>query len=142
MRWTAGSRCGVVWKHDHAGSAKQIRDVSFRNVTAEFDTGIRSVTVTNRLPVSRSGVVIGAGDDEAGVGPTCENRWKCLHQCFQPLISAPVADGQNTLVGIVALREIRWAWTHGKCAMSSQQDIFRGVFFAQDAPVTREQYRN
>ena len=92
------------------------------------------------IPSSRLGMVVGARDDELGIGNCFQDSRKGLHQRLQPFVGAPVSDGENAKLRIAAFRKIRRTGVEAKVPCLPSR-TFSTEYFVTRTSDSREEAR-
>src|SRR5271165_6154452 len=90
----------------------------------------------DRLPVTGLGMVIGAGDYEPRVRNLLKHLRKCFHERFQALVCSPVSNGEDALIRVAALAEVRRRGRRGEGAVSAEQHVLCAVLAQQGVVVS------
>gem|GEM_PF-1358865 len=86
--------------------------------------------------------MVSAANHQLGIGQRFRHILECFNHQLQPLISSPLAEGQNAMFRIAAAGKIRIFGFSGKNAVGSQMNIVAAILLVQYLAVSGHQHRD
>jgi hypothetical protein len=130
-------------RHDGDGrTLEQTRQLILIHVAGELDRGIPTVLFLQRVYVASRLRMVSPGDDQLGVGHGILHKLECFNHQFQSLVSSPLAERQDTVLGIATAGKIRIFGTAREHSMGAHMHIIATILLMQDFPISGHENRN
>jgi hypothetical protein len=86
--------------------------------------------------------MIASGYDQLRIRYLFGNEIEGVDHQLQPFVSAPLAEGENSMFGISAPRKVRWLRPSRQDAMGSDVHIVAAILFCEDLAIARHKHRH
>ena len=121
---------------------KQRGNILFGDVADEFDLRLMGALVRHLLEVAGRLGVVGSGNDQLGVRNLADDGREAFDEKLQPLVGAPLSEGEDAMLGIAATREIRVLGASRQSSVAAHIHRPAAVLAAQDVAIGGHHHRN
>jgi hypothetical protein len=140
MRDSAATCRRGIRHHSDGRSLEKIGQIVLVNVAREFNSRIPLPLFLQRFDITASVRMIPSSDNQPGIGYLLSNAVEGVDHQFQTFVSAPLAEGENSVLRISAPRKVRRLRPPRQNAMRPHMHIFAAIFFRQDLAIPRHEH--
>lgn len=112
------------------------------DVTGKFDPRIIRTLRLHGIDIARGLGMVTSSNHKIRVGQLRGDDLEGLDHQFEPLVSSPFSKGQDAMIRLAALGEIRILRPLRQDSVRADVNVVTAIFFAEDLAIPRHQNRD
>jgi hypothetical protein len=138
----AASRGRRVWHDRDGGTLKQVRQCIFGDIAPELDARVLGAQLPDQVGVARCLWMVSPGNHQLCVWQLLSDEVKSLYHQLETFVGSPLAERQNSVLGISAPGEVREFRPARKNAMRTKVHVIAPVLVVEDLAIAGHQHRH